>query len=168
MVRISGIEYTSLVDGPGIRTTIFVSGCKHNCPGCHNASTHDFSAGVPLDDTYADEIISNIKNDPLVQGVTLSGGDPMYSADDLLDITSRIRALPNISSIWIYSGFCYEDIIKDYSMLNLLRLCDVLVDGEFHIHDKDLTHTPRGSNNQRIIDIQKSLSQYKIVLYDGR
>lgn len=158
IMNLMGVDYESITDGEGVRTSIFISGCKHNCSGCHNPSSHDFLAGREFtkDDLYA--IIKYIKNVPYISGITLTGGDPMFSAVELIPYINIIKSeLPYIN-IWIYSGFRYEEIIADDSMFNLLKLCDVLVDGRFEIEKKDLTIPYRGSINQRVIDIQKSMS----------
>lgn len=162
---ISGIVKESLVDGLGVRATIFISGCRHNCKGCQNPETHNFKRGIEFDEELQEAIIKDIKNDPLIQGITLSGGDPMFSARELVEFVKLVKQELNDINIWCYSGFTYEMIIygKDLDMINLLKMCDVLVDGKFIEEQKDLTLPFRGSKNQRIIDVRESLKQKQVI-----
>jgi anaerobic ribonucleoside-triphosphate reductase activating protein len=163
---ISGIQYESIVDGEGLRTTLFISGCKWNCKDCHNIKTHSFTYGKTFNNKLQNEVISYIKNNPMIKGITLSGGDPMFSASDLLEFVETLKLEIPYINIWCYSGFTYEDIIEDNDdKYNLLKMCDVLVDGLFDISLKDIRLCYRGSSNQRIIDVQESLNQNKIILY---
>ena len=166
-MNISGINFESIADGIGVRVVVFVSGCLHNCKGCHNPASHSFTAGRVFTLDLQDEIVDYIHDTPFISGLTLSGGDPMYSAIELLPFIQRLRyELPNMS-IWIYSGFTYEEILRDTDMFALLRLCDVLVDGLFILEQRDITLAYRGSTNQRLIDIQSSLTAGEIVIYKG-
>lgn len=164
-MNVAGINFESIADGVGVRVVVFVSGCRHNCKGCHNPTSHSFTAGRPFTPELQDEIIDYIRRTPFITGVTLSGGDPMYSATELLPFVKRIKEeLPKIS-VWIYSGFTYEEILKNADMFELLQLCDVLVDGLFVLEQRDITLAYKGSTNQRIIDIQKTQQGGKIILY---
>lgn len=168
MAKIVGINFESVVDGDGVRVVIFFSGCKHDCKGCHNPSSHDFQAGRDFDNEMQTQIIEYIKKTPFTSGITLSGGDPMYSAADIVRFIRRLRdEVPN-ASVWVYSGFTYEEICKDAEMLALLEMCDVLVDGEFILDQRDITLSYRGSANQRIIDVGKSLGSGKIVIWSDK
>lgn len=160
-VRIAGIIKESIVDGPGVRYVIFAQGCRHKCPGCHNPETHDFNGGYIVD---ADEIINDIRNNNYISGVTFSGGDPLFQIDEFKYIAEKLK----YSSIHImcYTGFKYEDIIKDKKLKVILDKIDLLVDGPFIMSKKTLKLPYRGSSNQRIIDVKKSLSQGKIILAD--
>lgn len=160
---LSGINYESIVDGVGIRATIFVSGCLHNCDGCQNPKTHNFTYGKPLNNSLLKEIIKNIKSNPLIDGITISGGDAFFSPIDTIDLINTIKKDIPYLNIWIYSGFTYENIIQDNVKYNLLKLCDVLVDGKFDLSLRDITLRYKGSSNQRIINIQKSLKEKKII-----
>lgn len=162
-MNIAGINFESVVDGDGVRVVVFVSGCLHNCKGCHNPASHSFTAGQPFTDELQDEIISYIQKTPFVSGLTLSGGDPMYSAAEITPFVERLKSELKTISIWIYSGFTYEEIFKDTDMFRLLKLCDVLVDGEFILEQRDITLFYKGSRNQRIIDIQKSIKEKQII-----
>ncbi len=163
-MNIAGINFESVVDGDGVRVVVFISGCYHNCKGCHNPASHPFTAGQIFTEKLQDEIVAYIQNTPFISGLTLSGGDPMYSAKDIIPFVTRLKQeIPNIS-IWVYSGFTYEEIQKESDMCNLLKLCDVLVDGEFVLEQRDITLPYKGSRNQRIIDIQKSIKDQEIVI----
>lgn len=163
-MNIAGINFESVVDGEGVRVVVFVSGCLHNCKGCHNPSSHSFVVGRAFTDELQDEIITYIQKTPFISGITLSGGDPMYSAAEIEPFVKRIKQTLGNTSIWIYSGFTFEDICKDDDMFRLLKLCDVLVDGEFVLEQRDPTLPYKGSRNQRIIDIQKSINEDHVVM----
>lgn len=162
-VNISGIDFESIVDGDGVRVVIFFSGCKHECPGCHNPDTHSFECGHPFTEELQTEIIDYLKQSRYTSGVTLSGGDPMYSSRDILPFVIRLRRELPKATVWVYSGFTYEEIIADDDMFALLKECDVLVDGRFILSRRNTTLKFRGSDNQRIIDVQKSLSDGTVV-----
>jgi len=160
-MNIAGIVHESLIDGIGVRTVIFISGCKHNCPNCQNKSLFNFEYGKPFDKDMQDYIIDYINNDPLIDGITLSGGDPMYSANELISFVQRIKTECKNKTIWLYTGFDFEQIKEN----SILKYIDVLVDGQFIDKLKDRTLKFKGSSNQRIIDVQKSLNQSEIVLW---
>jgi len=162
---ISGVNYESMVDGEGIRATIYISGCKWGCADCHNPKTHSFTYGERVTNSFIDEINSEMLKRPFLSGITLSGGDVMFSADKALNFIDKLN-IPN-DNIWIYSGFKWEEIINNpqNDKMELLKKCNVLVDGLFDKSLKDNTLKFRGSSNQRIIDIQKSLNQNKVILY---
>ena len=150
-MKISGIVYDSIVDGDGIRNTIFVSGCRHNCFNCHNPQTWNFNYGDEFNVYSQNKFISDCKRNILLDGITISGGDPMYSAKELIPFVKHFKEeCPNLN-IWIYSGFTYEEISQDETMNELLKLCDVLVDGRYEDDKRDLTLKFRGSSNQKII-----------------
>lgn len=162
-MNISGINFESVVDGEGVRVVVYVSGCLHNCKGCHNPTSHSFTAGQAFTADLQDEIVSYIKKTPFISGLTLSGGDPMYSAAEITPFIEHLKSeLKNIS-VWIYSGFTFEQICEDGEMFHLLKLCDVLVDGEFVLEQRDTTLAYKGSRNQRIVDIQKSISKNQVI-----
>ena len=161
---ICGVNYESLVDGEGVRAVIFVSGCLHNCPHCHSPQTHSFTYGVEINQDLIDEINSEIAKRPYVKGITLSGGDCMYSPVETLKLIKKIK-IPN-NSIWCYTGFTYEELINNKNQFQLLKHIDVLVDGMFEFDKRDITLAFRGSSNQRIIDVQKSLKENKVILWE--
>ena len=163
-MNISGINFESIVDGEGVRVVVFVSGCCHDCKGCHNPASHSFTAGQDFSDELQNEIIDYIKKTPFVSGITMSGGDPMYSAIEVTEFLKLLKEeIPDVS-VWLYSGFTYEEILQDVYMTNALLLCEVLVDGEFVLEQRDMTLCYRGSKNQRVIDVKKSLEQKEVVL----
>ncbi len=150
-MRILKIIDGTTVDGPGFRTSIYVAGCHHHCIGCHNPSSWDPLGGESM---TVDSILSRIAINDM--DVTLSGGDPLYQADELLTLCKSIKEMGK--SIWCYTGFCFEDILSmDGPIKEILNYIDVLVDGPFveSLRDTDLIF--RGSSNQRIIDVSKSL-----------
>lgn len=196
-MNIAGIDYESVNDGEGVRTVIYVSGCSHNCYNCHNPETHNINYGVPFTEELQNEIIENIKKRPFVSGITWSGGDPLHenNLDDVLKFTNKIRLLCPDKTIWLYSGYKVKEIINETFILNpsasditrtepdyivveeslkdkkrndIIRLCDVLVDGQYIDLQKDITLKFRGSGNQRVIDIKKSLKQNKVVLWENK
>lgn len=162
---ISGINYESIVDGEGVRVVIYISGCKHNCKMCQNPDTHNFKYGkeFTIDNQY--DVINYIADTPFIAGLTISGGDPMYSAKELLAFIQRYKRKVN-NSIWIYTGFTYEEILKDEDMFNVLKEIDILVDGLFIEEEKSPLLNFKGSKNQRVIDVQKSIKSNKVIEYD--
>lgn len=165
MANIVGINFESIVDGDGVRVVIFFSGCNHHCKGCHNPESHNFNTGKSFSSEIQEQIAEYVRETPFVSGVTLSGGDPMYSAVSIIPFLKELKELSPTSTVWVYSGFTYEEIIADPTMRELLVMCDVLVDGPFILDQRDITLSYRGSRNQRIIDIQESQKAGKIVLY---
>lgn len=164
-IRLSGIAYESLVNGPGIRRVFFSQGCKHNCKGCFNPDTHDFNGG---ENRNMDELIESVLDNPMIKGVTFSGGDPLEQADKFAYMAKSFK--DNNLNIWCYTGYTYEYIIehKDYNngWNELLNNIDVLVDGKFEEENMQEGLKFRGSTNQRIIDIKESLNHGNIVTID--
>lgn len=148
----SGIVNCSIVDGIGFRTTLFISGCKHCCEGCQNPHTWDFNAGRPYTEEVEEIMFDRISED-YIKGLTLSGGDPLYSADDVYELLVRFRErFGDTKSVWLYTGFKYEYCKEHFS--KILDLCDVLVDGTYKCEERDLTLAFRGSRNQRVINLK--------------
>ncbi len=162
-IRIAGIETESIVDGPGYRLAVFTQGCPHDCPGCHNPQTHAFDGGT-LRDT--EEIIALLGKNPLVRGVTLTGGEPMMQPAPICLIAEAARAKG--MNIWCYTGFTLEKLLAEgrEDRMRLLRLVDVLVDGPFLSHERSLDLLYRGSKNQRLIDMPRTLAAGEIRLYE--
>ncbi len=157
LIRIAGLVPESFVDGDGIRFAIFMQGCLRNCEGCHNPETHALDGGRLMDTA---EIISAIKKNPLLDGITLTGGEPFLQVDAANELA---RAAKNLDlSVWCYTGFNFEELPPE---VELLKNIDVLIDGEFIESLRDLELQFRGSHNQRIIDLQKTRAQNKIVLW---
>lgn len=166
MANVVGINFESVVDGDGVRVVVFFAGCNHHCKGCHNPESHRFDIGRPFSDEIQTQIIEYIRETPYINGVTLSGGDPMYSAKDIYSFVKRLREEIPDTTIWVYSGFTFEEIMQSDTMRRLLLLCDVLVDGPFVIEQRDITLNYRGSRNQRIIDVTKTMVSGEVVLFD--
>ncbi len=164
-IRIAGIVNDSIVDGAGIRFTIFVQGCPHKCKGCHNPQTHDFEGGT---DTTTEELLCKIKANPLLDGVTFSGGEPFCHAVALADLAHEIHALG--LDIVTYSGYTFEELLSGADMrpewLELLKETDILIDGRYEEELKSYDVRFRGSTNQRYLDAKTSLIQKKAVPAD--
>ncbi|MET3617254.1 anaerobic ribonucleoside-triphosphate reductase activating protein [Peptoniphilus olsenii] len=160
-MRYAQIRKYDVANGPGIRTTIFVTGCTHNCKNCFNKEYQDFNFGYEWTKNETEKIIKYLNLDE-VKGLTILGGEPFQNVDDLYKVVKDIRK-KTCKDIWIYSGYTWEQLTKEESKIELLKLCDALVDGPFIENLKDLTLKFRGSSNQRIIDIKKSLKENKII-----
>ncbi len=167
------IKKYDVANGPGVRTSLFVSGCTHHCKGCFNPESWDFKAGKLFDDKVIEEVIESLKPD-YIKGLTLLGGEPFEPANQqaLLPLLKRVKEeFPN-KSIWAFSGYLYDKQIKDIMMKKydftkeFVSYIDVLVDGEFHEEEKDLSIIFRGSRNQRIIDIKASELSGSVVLHE--
>lgn len=152
-LRISGIIPESIVDGPGIRLTVFTQGCPHHCPGCHNPQTHDFAGGTTID---VEEILLQVKENPLLCGVTFSGGEPFCQPGPLCELARAVKELGK--TVMTYSGYTYEQLTQmgrtDPAVRELLGLTDILVDGPYIEAQRDLTLRFRGSRNQRILHLR--------------
>lgn len=155
------LQSDSIVDGEGIRTVVWTQGCPHNCFGCHNPGTHDFNGGFEVDVKEVIEELKNIKNQ---DGITLSGGDPVCQSEACIEICKAAHEMG--LNVWCYTGFTYEKMLINKKHHELLKHIDVLVDGKFILEQRSLDLYFRGSKNQRIIDVQKSLQEEKVVLID--
>ena len=160
-IMLAGIVNDSITDGPGIRLTLFTQGCPHHCPGCHNPQTWAFEGGTPVS---VDEIMQQIKRNPLLKGVTFSGGEPLAQAAALLSLAEEIRNLG--LELAIYTGYTFEQLWneQDPAVIQLLSLADTLIDGPFIMAQRNLELNFRGSANQRIINLPKSLAAGQAVL----
>lgn len=160
-ISILDIVEDTTVDGPGFRTTVYCAGCPNRCPGCHNPQSWDIANGRETD---VEDILDVILADPFAD-VTFSGGDPMFQP---VGFAALARAIKERSSknIWCYTGYLFEDLLKNIQQKELLEYIDVLVDGRFVEVLKDESLRFRGSSNQRIIDVQASLSSGTTVLLD--
>jgi len=157
-LNIGGIIPESVVDGPGIRFVIFAQGCHHHCPGCFNQELQSFTANKLMNVEQILDMIDHYH----AQGVTFSGGDPFEQVPGFTQLAKacRNRGL----SVWCYTGYTYEELISSPDKIPLLQQIDVLVDGRFMLQYKDVSLAFRGSSNQRIIAVQDSLEQGKIIL----
>lgn len=162
-IRLSGIAYESLVNGPGLRRVFFSQGCKHDCIGCFNPDTHNFNGGELRN---MDELIEDVAINPMIKGITFSGGDPLEQADKFAYMAKKFKDLK--LNIWCYTGYKFEDILRKFDekkeLKELLENIDVLVDGKFEIGNKKDGLKFRGSSNQRIIDVKKSLESGEVIL----
>lgn len=154
----SGIINCSIVDGIGFRTTLFISGCKHCCEGCHNPQAWDFNAGKKYTKEVEEVLFDRISKD-YIKGLTLSGGDPLFSADEVYELLVRFRErFGDTKTVWLYTGFTYEYCNEHFS--KILDLCDVLVDGTYKCSERDSTLPFRGSRNQRVINLKNGEEMY--------
>lgn len=157
-IRIAGIVRESIVDGPGIRFVVFCQGCPHKCKGCHNPITHDFDGGY---DCSIEKILKAIDENPLLDGVTFSGGEPVCQSAGFLALGKELvkRGL----NILMFTGYTFEELMKmkseDADLRQLLEITDTLIDGPYIEGERDLTLQFRGSRNQRILDMKKSLAE---------
>lgn len=155
MLDLSGIVSDSIVDGPGIRTTIFCQGCPHHCPGCHNPETWDFGCGtqVPVED-----LVDIVRSNPLCRGVTFSGGEPFAQAAGFAKLARLLKEKGY--EVASYSGYTFEELLSGSDdQKELLSSIDILIDGPFLMAEKSLEIAFRGSRNQRILDVKKSLAE---------
>lgn len=159
-IQIMQIVVDTTVDGPGWRTSIYCAGCRHACPGCHNAETWPFDAGTTMS---VDEIMEQLRATD--GNITFSGGDPMYQAEAFTELARRIRDELH-RTIWCYTGFTFEQVLADQVMSRMLPYLEVLVDGPFVAAQRSLDLLFRGSSNQRLIDVQRSLRENKVVEYE--
>lgn len=163
-MRYAQIRKYDVANGPGIRTSLFVTGCTHRCPYCFNAEYQDFNFGELWTEKQTEEIIEYL-NDDVVTGLTLLGGEPFQNSSELTNVLKEVKKHVD-KSIWAYSGYTFEQIMSDDEKKELLMLCDVLVDGLYIEKLKDLRLKFRGSSNQRIIDVKKSMDEGKIILVE--
>lgn len=159
-MRIAGIMQSSTVDGIGIRDVIFLQGCKHHCTNCHNKSTWDVNGGEEIS---VQRIIDLFENS--IHDVTLSGGEPLLQYDELIELMKRINEEQD-KRFWLYTGFRYDEIPPNM-LSELSKYVDVMVDGRFEETNKDVSLHFRGSSNQRLIDLPKSVKEEKVVLWEG-
>lgn len=152
-IRVAGIVNDSIVDGPGLRLTVFTQGCPHHCEGCHNPQSHAFDAG---EIKSTEQILEAVRDNMLLDGVTLSGGEPFAQPEACAEIAKGARALG--LNVWCYSGYTFEALLKGtHAWRELLENIDILVDGPFILEQRTLDAHFRGSSNQRILDVPASL-----------
>ena len=164
-LRLAGVIRESVVDGPGYRFVVFTQGCPHRCEGCHNPETHDFEAGYASD---TGRILEAVRADGLLRGVTFSGGEPFCQAGALAHLARQVHELG--LDVMCYTGYTFEQLTatpgEHPDWMALLRETDILVDGPFVLAEKSLSLRFRGSKNQRIIDVRRSLEENKLMLRD--
>lgn len=161
---ISGVDFESIADGTGCRTVIFISGCSHHCHNCHSPDTHNFTSGEKVTPELIEYLNTEMKKRPFLSGISLSGGDPMDSANLVNQLLEKLYIPKN--NIWCYTGYTYEQIINDPIKNQLLQHIDTLVDSPYidALHDASLKF--KGSSNQRIINVKQSIQKGKIVMED--
>ena len=163
-MRYAGIKKFDIENGVGVGLTLFIQGCTKFCNGCHNQGTWDFCGGGEFTIDILNEILEFYKNNPMVKRLTLSGGDPLESLELSEMVIGNFRALYPNHRIWVYTGFTYEYLLSDLKYKYVLENIDVLVDGKFEIENHKHGLRFKGSENQRIINVQESLKQNKIIL----
>lgn len=156
-MKIAGIVPESIVDGPGLRYAIFFQGCPHKCKGCHNPETWDINDGYDMSISEILEAIDN--NKALIDGITLSGGDPFMQLDLVKFLQEFRNKFKDSLTVWAYTGYVFEKMLKSANLAKSLSYIDVLVDGPFILSKRNLDLDFRGSSNQRIIDVQQSIQQ---------
>lgn len=173
--HLSGIHYESIADGPGVRTAIYLSGCNHNCPECHNPQTHDPLFGTEINEKMMDNIALNIMKRRFLSGITLTGGDPLFDVEAtyrfLYALCNRLGERWHDLNVWLYTGYTWSQLVQrcatDDVLRKLLSMIDVVVDGPFipSLADKRLTFC--GSSNQNLIDVKKSMHLGVPILYNS-
>lgn len=164
-LRLAGLVKESVVDGPGLRAVVFVQGCPHRCPGCHNPETWDPAGGFAV---TVDELWRELKDLRLLRGITYSGGEPFAQAEPLAVLAERIKERG--WDLFVYTGYTWEELERrrreDPGTDRLLRLADVLIDGPFILKERDLSLPFRGSRNQRLIDLRATEASGRVVLWE--
>lgn len=162
-MKYAKIRKLDVTNGPGIRTTLFVSGCTHNCKDCFNKEQQDFNYGEEFTKEIEDEFIEYTKARQ-IKGVNILGGEPMQQVKDntLLNLLKRIRIETN-KPIWLWSGYTLEEILHDEKRLEILKEVDVLIDGRFEADKRDIMLKYRGSSNQRVIDVKRTLKEDRVI-----
>ena len=160
-LRVADIVQDSIVDGPGLRLAVFVQGCKHDCPKCHNPQTHNIFGGKTID---ISEIVSALKKNQLLSGLTLSGGEPLLQPQPLLELCTIVKGMGK--NIWLYSGYTWKEIqqlcLHNLTIRKLLDNIDVLVEGRYIDELRDLNLEFRGSSNQRIIEFKNYIPKFNL------
>lgn len=164
-IRVSGFTRESVVDGPGIRAVVYAQGCPHQCPHCHNPSTWDPEGGYELD---IDDIVGLVRDTGLLRGITISGGEPFLQAGPAAELAARIKDLG--LDVVVYTGYTFEELLEmsrsDPATARLLNLTDILIDGPYRHEERDLALAFRGSRNQRVIDVKRSLEEGQVYTLD--
>lgn len=165
LMYIADYKRFDVINGRGLRHSIFTSGCTHHCKGCFNAATWNFNYGKPYTEELEEQIICDLNMpDVHIAGLSILGGEPFQNVDGLLRLVSRVRNECSGKNIWVWSGYTFEEIVADESRRELLTYCDVLIDGKFVLEQRNLKLKWRGSDNQRVIDVRESLRSKQAVL----
>ena len=165
--KIADYKAFTFVDGEGVRNSLYVSGCLFACEGCFNKAVQNFNYGTPFTESLMNQIIEDLSHD-YVQGLTLLGGEPFLNTDVCLSVVKRVReTFGSAKDIWSWSGYTFEELLLETpDKLELLHSIDILVDGRFELAKRNLNLQFRGSSNQRIIDVPKSLAAGKAVIWE--
>ena len=168
-MRFLDISYPDINNGIGLRATLWLSGCSHHCKGCQNPQTWNSEAGRRFDKRHKEKIL-NILSKSYINGLTVSGGDPLYkeNVDDLAKLLKAIKEILPEKTIWIYTGYTWEEILSDQKKKEVIKYCDILVDGEYVQELRDITLAFRGSKNQRLIDLQQTIQKGEIILWNNK
>lgn len=160
------ITYPDMNNGDGLRVVLWLSGCSHHCYNCQNPQTWDANSGILFDESAREELFRELNKD-YISGLTLTGGDPLYEAnlDGVLDLVNEIRLLLPEKTIWLYSGYTFEECLLNTKRCEILKNTDIMVDDRYIDSQRDITLKWRGSSNQRVIDIKQSIKQNELVLY---
>lgn len=168
-MNIAGFYDESISNGEGWRAVLFVSGCPHNCPGCHNKEAQDFNYGKNFSEQDTQEILEKIKNNSILKGITISGGEPLCkeNINGVHKFIQDVKAIRPNFNVWCYSGYTLDELLErnDENTNKCLNDIDVLIDGRFKQEKKDPTLKFRGSSNQRILDLKSSLKTHKFIEY---
>ncbi|WP_098742596.1 anaerobic ribonucleoside-triphosphate reductase activating protein [Paenibacillus sp. EZ-K15] len=164
-MNVCGYIPESINEGPGVRAVLFVSGCRHACAGCFNTDSWDFEAGEPFTEELSASILQDISDNPLLDGVTLCGGDPFFSPEECTAFVHKLRTMCPGKSVWAYTGFTFEALMRQQKLRELAKQCDVIVDGKFQLELRDVSLPFRGSSNQRLVDVAVSLECGETVEY---
>ena len=166
-MRYAGIKENDIVDGEGVCVSFWVQGCEHFCAGCHNPDTWDINGGLELPNTYIDDIIKLLSKNGIKRNLSILGGEPCLPSNVsiVLPLLKKVHTEAKFSKIYLWSGYTFEELISRDDTRELLQYVDVLIDGKFELAHRDITLKFRGSPNQRVIDVQKSLLYNSIVLY---
>ncbi len=157
------IRKFDVTNGPNVRTTLFVSGCTHSCKDCFNKEQQDFNYGEIFTKAIEDEFVEYSMN-PSIKGINILGGEPLQQLKDrtLIDLLKRLKEEVK-KPIWLWTGYTYEEVLEDFKKKEFLNYIDVIIDGKFEIDKRDLNLKYRGSSNQRVIDVKKSLEKNQVI-----
>lgn len=162
----SKIKFNDVANGPGLRLSLFTSGCTHHCKGCFQPETWNFKNGEPFTLETQKYIIEKSEN-KYIAGLSLLGGDPLDNVDGILPLLQEYRkTFAATKSIWLWTGYLFEEILKDDLKSEVLPFIDVIIDGKFEENLKDITLKYKGSTNQRVIDVKKSVETHTVILYE--
>lgn len=168
-MRYHNITTSDMLNGEGLRVVLWLAGCDHHCPGCQNPITWDPNGGLIFDRKAEQELITKLYPEH-ISGITFSGGDPLNSANltGVYYLCKLVRKIYQEKTIWLYTGYTWEEIMEDRKLRVVVELVDVLVDGRFEKNKADVRYPWAGSTNQRVIDVQRSLRMGEIMLYTSR